>query len=93
MDPSDTEQGIISGGLAAQALLENPTLLNVIASVTHDCFEAFAFTTPSQAQAREDAYFTYRGLQAIEAELTSRIQNMEEVVRRLDAANEDPTED
>lgn len=93
MNPSDGEQGIISGGLAAQALLEDPTFSNTIAALVHDCFTAFTTSTPTQSAQREDTYNLYRGLQAIEAELNSRVQNMEEIVRRLDAKNEEDQED
>ena len=93
MDPSDQEQGIISGGLAAQALLENPTFSNTIAALVHDCFDAFTNSTPGQAEGRENTYHMYRALQAIESELQSRVQQMDEIVRRLDASNADTTDE
>jgi|Laugrespbdmm15dd_1035085.scaffolds.fasta_scaffold78238_1 hypothetical protein len=89
MEPHTGEQGIISGGLAAQALLDNPTFSSTIAALVHDCFTAFTTSTPSQSAKREETYNLYRGLQAIEAELVSRVQNMEEIVRRQDAEHED----
>lgn len=93
MDLTAQEQLIVEGGLAAQALLDNPTFTNVIGSLTHDCFEAFTTTTPSDTQGRENAYFQYRGLQAIEAEINARILQKDEIARKLDANHEDADND
>lgn len=77
---------IIERGLAASSLLSNLTFQSVLKSIAIECFAQFTESKPSDASAREDTYNLYRGIQAIEAELNSRVQAQEEAVRRIDAA-------
>lgn len=86
---------LIERGLAASSLLSNPTFQSVLKSIAIECFAQFTESKPSDAQDREDTYNLYRGIQAIEAELSSRVQAQEEAVRRLDAerAEEIPTDE
>jgi hypothetical protein len=79
----------IERGLAAASLLSDPTFQSVIKSLGIECFATFTETKPSEASKREDAYNLYQGLQAIEAELTSRIQTKEAAVAAIDADLED----
>lgn len=75
----------IERGLAAASLLSDPTFQSVIKCLGVECFASFTESRPDDTRGREDTYNLYRGLQAIEAELTSRVQAKDEAVSRLDA--------
>lgn len=79
----------IERGLAAASLLSDPTFQSVIKSLGIECFATFTETKPSEASKREDAYNLYQGLQAIEAELSVRIQAKDAAVAAIDASHAD----
>lgn len=87
MDLTDTEQELVRRGLAAADLLASDAFQSCIREIGIDCFAAFTESKPPEAAAREDTYNLYRGLQAIEAQLSFRVQQHEEIVRRLDESN------
>jgi hypothetical protein len=84
-----TEEEIISRGLEASSLLEDPTFQSVIKSLMFECYAQFTETVPADKQAREDTYNLHQGLKAIEAELRSRIQQKDQTASLIDAINEE----
>lgn len=84
-----TTEEIIERGLAASSLLENPTFQSVIQGLIVEQFALFTESKPADKQSREDTYFLLQGLQAIEAELRSRVQQKDKAAAMLDATNED----
>jgi len=84
-----TNEQIIERGLAASSLLGDPTFQSVIQDLCYEQFCVFTETTPEDKQSRENSYNLYQGLKAIEAELTTRVQQKEQVVMALDAETEE----
>jgi hypothetical protein len=86
---SDLEQDIVSRGLSADDLLQTTELADLIKSLTVEAFAVFTETKPDELSKREDAYNLQRGLQAIEQELLHRVQQKDEIVRRVQEAEAD----
>lgn len=88
-----TNEEAIERGLAAASLLSDPTFQSVLKSLTVECFATFTESKPNDKQGREDTYFLYKGLEAIEAELNNRVLQKDEAIKRIDALNSSPDED
>jgi hypothetical protein len=84
-----TTEEIIERGLSADSLLSNPTFQSVLKGLTIEQFAVFTESKPDDKQAREDAYFLFQGLQAIEAELNDRVLKKDKAAMMLDAERED----
>lgn len=94
MEPlSDGEMVIVREGLQAEALLNNDILSNVFKTLMFECFEAYTASTPNDNERREQTYYQYRGLVAIEERLRALVQEKDEVERRLNAEREADEED
>ena len=73
-------------GLAAADLLASDALKSTIKSLMVEGFATVTESRPDEAALREETYNLMRALQAIEIELTNRVQAMEELQRSLDEA-------
>jgi hypothetical protein len=80
---------LIERGLAAASLLSNTTFQSVIRDLCYEQFCVFQDTKPEDSKSREISYNLYQGLKAIEAELTTRVHQKDQVVAEIDAANEE----
>ena len=78
--------------MAAASLLSNPTFQSVLRSIGIECFASFTESKPHEASKREEFYNLYQGLQAIEAELNSRVHAGQEAAKAIDAINEDQSD-
>ena len=85
---TDEERKIVSEGLQAQVLLDDDTFKSVIQSLMFESWAQWTESKPAQREAREDNYNFYRGLKAIEAELTARVQAKDEIERMLNDAQD-----
>lgn len=83
------EHEMVQQGLQAEALLDNDAFKGVIQSLMFESWAQWTESKPKDKDAREDNYNFYRGLKAIEAELTGRVQAKDEIVRMLDADDGD----
>jgi hypothetical protein len=84
-----TNEQIIERGLAAASLLSDHTFQSIIRDLCYEQFCVFQETKPEDTQGREISYNLYQGLKAIEAELTTRVQQKDAVVAAIDAEHED----
>jgi hypothetical protein len=88
-DLTAQEQVQVQQGLQAEALLANDAFQSVIQSLCLESMAQWADSKPAQEEDRERQYYFYQGLKAIEAELNGRVQAKDEIVRMLDAEDED----
>lgn len=82
-------EALIERGLAAASLLNDPTFQSVLRDLCYEQFCVFQETKPEDSKSREVSYNLYQGLKAIEAELTTRIHQKDQVVAAIDAENEE----
>lgn len=88
MEFTPEEQVQFEEGVFADALLSDPTFQSIIRSLQMQCAVAILESKPDELQAREHNYNLNRGLQAIEAELRSRVQTRDTLQDRIAAVEE-----
>ena len=91
-DLTAQEQEIVQQGLQAEALLDNEAFASTIKALCLESMAQWAESKASQEEDRERNYYFYQGLKAIEAELNGRVQAKDEIVRMLDATNDETTD-
>lgn len=79
--------------MAAASLLSDPTFQSVVKALCYEQFCIFQETKPEEQQNRENSYYLYQGLKAIEAELLARVQAKEQEVSAMDAERENEISD
>lgn len=86
---NEAEMIKVREGFQSEALLGSEIFTATFKTLGFECFEAFTQSKPEDKELREQTYYQYRGLVAIEERLRALVQEKDEIERRLNAEQDD----